>query len=61
MKPIDHEDETELAYFTNSYPVGNQQTAAYQNNLSNISAVVACIETLSFVYVGYKAFTFSSS
>ena len=50
----------EMAYFSNSYPIENEKTKPILDNLKNSSIAVACLETISFIYVALKVYTITN-
>ena len=49
----------DLAFYHNSYPVENKESAMLTSSLKTLSKVVAVLESASFVYLGYKGYTFA--
>lgn len=50
----------DLAFYHNSYPVENKESAMLTSSLKTLSKVVAVLESASFVYLGYEGYTFST-
>jgi hypothetical protein len=57
MKPLTHEQE--LAFYHNSYPIATEHTPVFTSNLKIAALAVTSVETFTFFYVGYNAYTFT--